>query len=162
MPQTGHKLLLFQGEVDDRGEPALAGCAPQDFADGRVEDRFASREMARGEIARKFHSEELVSSGREAPGAERLIATIVVDLAEWREFDLGPVEGEAPGSGQVQTDFDAVGMKATVPFEGPDAIEVMPFDAETELGKIAIERAPGAGQAVPDTRFAERSGTGRV
>jgi hypothetical protein len=75
--------------------------------------------------------------------------------ASFTELDSIFALGDVPATGQIQTNLNAVRMKASPPIHGLVGHEIVPFEAEAQLPVITVQLPPALADAVPCGRFAE-------
>src|SRR5262245_59030803 len=94
-------------------------------------------------FSRKFQGDELMmivraARCRQLVVSDRVVATIagnIVALHSTRRTNRAVTL-------QVQTEFQATGMKTATPIERARRAKVVPFHCDTELIDIAVERPP--------------------
>jgi hypothetical protein len=105
------------------------------------------------EGGRKFHSDEAVSLIAFANGAEAGVALVIEDVAARADFDFLFALAEAACAFDVQAEFDAFRMKRAGPIKIVGGREIVAFEAEAEVLKIAEEWAPASADGLPGRRF---------
>lgn len=134
------------------------GGAPEDeVADHGMKGVGQPAELAGEERGRELHGDELVALAGLARGGEWRVAGEVEGQAAGLDEGFALAVMDPAGSGEVEAEFDASGMKAPGPIHVVIEAEVVPLDADAEVPEPAQERSPAGAHGLPGGGLAERT-----
>jgi hypothetical protein len=111
--------------------------------------------MASEEFRRVFNGDELMQLSRGSLGLQRGGALPIEGERLRTQLNRLQRLPESGSTRQVQTQFDASRMKAARPVQRFVALEIMPFEAETQLAKVAKKRTPPGADGLPSRGLGE-------
>lgn len=129
------------------------GLTGQDVANGGVEGIGYFSELSGEEGGGEFDGEELVTLGGFTGGAERGGTGDVEGEGTGAELDFALGIADGTEAGEVEAEFDTSGVETAGPIELVVEAEVMPFDAESEVGEAGEEGLPAGGHGFPGWGF---------
>lgn len=116
----------------------------EDGADIRMEMIQAGCEVGAKEIPGELDGEEPVSTAGKTSGAEAGLTVMIDRLAEGIEDAVGTVGGEVGTAFEVEADLDGARVKAGIPGQGAEQVELVPFEAESGIGHPPEQGSPSA------------------